>query len=96
MKNLPKIFTQNRSRSILPEGLRAKRSLFEISTVFIPSGVTVILSRMHNICLKPVQLVGGVVTCVVRFIVVLYCHTGHTYLSYLFVCRDYRKHCLIG
>ena len=33
--------------------------------------VTVILSRMQNICLKPVQLVGGVVTCVICFIVAL-------------------------
>ena len=56
--------------------------------------VTVILSKMQNICLKPVQLVGGVVTCVIYFIVALicvlfgsfilllftFCHTGHTYL----------------
>ena len=35
--------------------------------------VTVILSRMQNICLKPVQLVGGVVTCVICFIVALDC-----------------------
>ena len=35
--------------------------------------VTVILSRMQNICLKPVQLVGRVVTCVICFIVALDC-----------------------
>ena len=35
--------------------------------------VTVILSRMQNICLKPVQLVGEVVTCVFSFIVALDC-----------------------
>ena len=35
--------------------------------------VTVILSRMQNICLKPVQLVGEVVTCVICFIVALDC-----------------------
>ena len=35
--------------------------------------VTVILSRMQNICLKPVQLVGVVVTCVICFIVALDC-----------------------
>ena len=35
--------------------------------------VTVILSRMQNICLKPVQLVGEVVTCVFCFIVALDC-----------------------
>ena len=35
--------------------------------------VTVILSRMQNICLKPVQLVGEVVTYVICFIVVLDC-----------------------
>ena len=35
--------------------------------------VTVILSRMQNICLKPVQLVGGVVTCVICFVVALDC-----------------------
>ena len=35
--------------------------------------VTDILSRMQNICLKTVQLVGEVVTCVVRFIVALDC-----------------------
>ena len=35
--------------------------------------VTVIPSRMQNICLKPVQLVGGVVTCVIPFIVALDC-----------------------
>ena len=35
--------------------------------------VTVILSRMQNICLKPVQLVGGVITCVICFIVALDC-----------------------
>ena len=35
--------------------------------------VTVILSRMQNICLKHVQLVGGVVTCVICFIVALDC-----------------------
>ena len=35
--------------------------------------VTVILSRMQNICLKPVQLVVGVVTCVICFIVALDC-----------------------
>ena len=35
--------------------------------------VTVILSRMQNICLKPVPLVGGVVTCVICFIVALDC-----------------------
>ena len=42
--------------------------------------VTVILSRIQNICLKPVQLVGGVVTCVIYFIVALDC-----VLFYLFV-----------
>ena len=35
--------------------------------------VTVILSRMRNICLKPVQLVGEIVTCVICFIVALDC-----------------------
>ena len=35
--------------------------------------VTVILSRMQSICLKPVQLVGGVITCVLCFIVALDC-----------------------
>ena len=35
--------------------------------------VTDILSRMHNVCLKSVQLVGGVVTCVACFIVALDC-----------------------
>ena len=35
--------------------------------------VTVILSRMQNICLKPVQLVRGVVTCMICFIVALNC-----------------------
>ena len=35
--------------------------------------VTDILSRMQNICLKTVQLVGEVVTCVVCFIVALDC-----------------------
>ena len=35
--------------------------------------VTDILSRMQNICLKTVQLVGEVVTCVVCFVVVLDC-----------------------
>ena len=35
--------------------------------------VTVILSRMQNICLKPVQLVGVVITCVTCFIVALDC-----------------------
>ena len=35
--------------------------------------VTVILSKMQNICLKPVQLVAGVVTCVICFIVALDC-----------------------
>ena len=35
--------------------------------------VTDILSRMQNICLKPVQLVGGVITCVICFIVALDC-----------------------
>ena len=41
-KDLTEIAMQNRSRSILPENLCAKRSLFEISPVFIPSemGVT--------------------------------------------------------
>ena len=34
---------------------------------------TVILSRMQNICLKPVQLVGVVITCVICFIVALDC-----------------------
>ena len=33
--------------------------------------VTVILSRMQNICLKAVQLVWEVITCVVCFIVAL-------------------------
>ena len=36
-KDLTEIAMQNRSRPILPESLRAKRSLFEISPVFIPS-----------------------------------------------------------
>ena len=31
--------------------------------------VTVVLSRMQNICLKPVQLIGVVITCVICFIV---------------------------
>ena len=35
--------------------------------------VTVILSRMQNICCKPVQLVGEVITCVICFIVALDC-----------------------
>ena len=35
--------------------------------------VTVILSRMQNIYLKPAQLVGGVITCVICFIVALDC-----------------------
>ena len=35
--------------------------------------VTDILSRMQNICLKTVQPVGEVVTCVVCFIVALDC-----------------------
>ena len=35
--------------------------------------VTVIPSRIQNICLKPVQLVGEVVTCVICFIVALDC-----------------------
>ena len=35
--------------------------------------VTVILSKMQNICSKPVQLVGGIVTCVICFIVALDC-----------------------
>ena len=35
--------------------------------------VTVRFSRMQNICLKPVQLVGEVVTCVICFIVALDC-----------------------
>ena len=39
----------------------------------ISPDVTVILSRMQNICLKPVQLVGVVITCVVCFIVALDC-----------------------
>ena len=39
----------------------------------ISPDVTVILSRMQTICLKPVQLVGVVVTCVVCFIVALDC-----------------------
>ena len=39
----------------------------------ISPDVTVILSRMQNICLKPGQLVGVVVTCVLCFIVVLDC-----------------------
>ena len=69
---------QNRSRSILPESLQAKRSLFEILPVFIPSEICItdvidILSRMQNICLKTVQLVGEVITCVVCFIVALDC-----------------------
>ena len=71
--------------------------------------VTVILSRMQNICLKPVQLVGEVVTCVICFIVVLDCVLFYLsvilrfvviynklYWLYLFVHRDYRKCCLIG
>ena len=36
-KECYEIVTQNRSRSVLPERLWAKRSLFEISSVFIPS-----------------------------------------------------------
>ena len=35
--------------------------------------VTVMLSRMQNICLKLVQLVGVVITCVIYFIVALDC-----------------------
>ena len=35
--------------------------------------VTVIPSRMQNICLKPVQLVTVVITCVTCFIVALDC-----------------------
>ena len=35
--------------------------------------VTVILLKMQNICLKPVQLVRGIVTCVICFIVPLDC-----------------------
>ena len=35
--------------------------------------VTFILSRMQNICLKNVQLVGEVITCVICFIVALDC-----------------------
>ena len=35
--------------------------------------VTVILSKMQNICLKPVQLVEGIITCVICFIVALDC-----------------------
>ena len=35
--------------------------------------VTVILSKIQNICLKPVQLVGGVITIVICFIVALDC-----------------------
>ena len=35
--------------------------------------VTVILSRMQIICLKLVQMVGGVVICVICFIVALDC-----------------------
>ena len=35
--------------------------------------VTVIPSRMQDICLKPEQLVGEVITCVIRFIVALDC-----------------------
>ena len=67
---------QNRSRSILLESLRAKRSLFEISWYLyllrcMSPDVTVILSRMQNMCLKPVQLVVEVITCVICFIVAL-------------------------
>ena len=40
-KDLTEIATQNRSRSILPESLHAKRSLFELSPVFIPSAMYV-------------------------------------------------------
>ena len=64
---------QSRSRSILPESLHAKRLLFEISPVFISPDVADILSRMQNISLKTLQLVGEVVTCVVSFIVALDC-----------------------
>ena len=35
--------------------------------------VTDILSRMQNICMKAVQLVGEVITCAVCFIVALDC-----------------------
>ena len=78
MKNLSKISTQNRSRCILPESLCAKGSLFEFRRYLyllrcMSADVTVILSRMQNICLKPVQLVGEVVTCVICFIVALDC-----------------------
>ena len=41
VKDLTEIATQNRSRPILPESLRAKRLLFEISAVFIPSAMYV-------------------------------------------------------
>ena len=40
---------------------------------WVSPDVTDILSRMQNICLTTVQLVGEVITCVVCFIVALDC-----------------------
>ena len=70
--------------------------------------VTDILSRMQNVYLKSVKLVGEVVTCVACFIVALDCILFYlswilcfvviyveSYWSYQFVCQDYRKHDLI-
>ena len=47
--------------------------------------VTVILSRMQNICLKPVQLLGGVITCVICFIVALDCAPFYLFVFLRFV-----------
>ena len=48
-KECYEIVTQNRSRSILPESFWAKRSLFEISSVFIPSVMCVTWCNWHTL-----------------------------------------------
>ena len=51
--------------------LKFRRYLYLLGCV--SPDVTVIPSRMQNICLKPVQLVRAVITCVTCFIVALDC-----------------------
>ena len=69
---MPQNVEQNRYRSTLSTSLRVKRPLFEIASVFIPliclsHDVITILSRMQNILVKLVQLVGEVITYVAYF-----------------------------
>ena len=77
-KECYKFTTQNRSRSILPESYEQRGRYLKFLWYLYPlkctsPDVTDILSRMQNICLKSVRLVGEVVTCVVHFISVLDC-----------------------